>query len=141
MAKILIADDERSVLLTIQHLLNANGYETVEATNGLAALELFQTQFFDLIITDLKMPRMDGMTFLYEVRKLDPTTPIVILTAFASTEITDETLINSSFMCLTKPFKADELINLVKCSLRTGKNKDPVQDGSPCKGNDVQRAS
>lgn len=141
MAKILIADDERSVLLTIQHLLNANGYETVEATNGLAALELFQNQFFDLIITDLKMPRMDGMTFLNEVRKLEPTTPIVILTAFASTEVTLDTMTSCSFVCLTKPFKADELLNLVKCSLSTGKNKGLLQDAPPCDANEVQRAS
>jgi len=141
MAKILIADDERSVLLTIQHLLNANGYETVEATNGLAALEVFQTQFFDLIITDLRMPKMDGMTFLHEVRKLEPTTPIIILTAFASTEITAESMTNSSFVYLTKPFKTDELLNLVKRSLCTGKNTDQPQTDSPCAENAVQRAS
>lgn len=120
MAKILIADDERSVLLLTQRLLNANGYETAEAANGLAALELFQNQFFDLIITDLRMPRMDGMTFLHEVNKLEPTIPIIILTAYASTENSSETIKNRTSVHMAKPFKADELLNTVKSLLGTG---------------------
>ena len=122
MAKILIADDERSVLLLIQRFLNENGYETAEASNGLAALELFQTQFFDLIITDLRMPRMDGMTFLHEVNKLEPTIPIIILTAYAPTGTASETMKNYTSVYMTKPFKADELLNTVKCMLGTGTN-------------------
>jgi len=122
MAKILIADDERSVLLLVQRLLNANGYETAEASNGLAALELFQNQFFDLIITDLRMPRMDGMTFLHEVHKLEPAIPIIILTAYASTEPDAETMKNCTSVYMTKPFKADDLLNTVKGMLGTGTN-------------------
>ncbi len=120
MAKILIADDEQSVLLLIQRLLNENGYETAEAANGLAALELFQTQFFDLIITDLRMPRMDGMTFLHEVNKLEPAIPIIVLTAYAPTEAETETLKNCTSVYMAKPFKADELLNTVKSMLDTG---------------------
>ncbi len=122
MAKILIADDERTVLLLIQRLLNANGYETAEAANGLAALELFQTQFFDLIITDLRMPRMDGMTFLHEVNKLEPTIPIIILTAYTPTENADEIMKNCTSVYMAKPFKADDLLNTVRCMLGTGTN-------------------
>jgi len=87
MAKILIADDERTILLMIQRLLNEQGHETCEASNGLAALQLFQTQFFDLVISDLRMPRMDGVSFLHEVKSLDPNVPIIVLTAYATPEI------------------------------------------------------
>ena len=125
MAKILIADDERNILLVVQRLLNENGYETAEATNGLAALELFQTQFIDLIITDLRMPRMDGMTFLNEVKKLDPEIPVIILTAYASDETAIGTMKGRVFVCLTKPFKADELLSTVERALGTGKDKKP----------------
>jgi DNA-binding NtrC family response regulator len=141
MAKILIADDERGILRTIQHLLNENGHETVEATNGLAALELFQTNFIDLIITDLRMPRMDGMTFLHEVRKLDSKIPIILMTAYASAEMTLETLNDSAFICLTKPFKADELLNTVTCALDPAKIKALHTEAPPSGTDAVKMAS
>ena len=120
MAKILIADDDRNVSLLVKHILNENGFETAEATNGLAALELFERQFFGLIITDLRMPAMDGMSFLSEVKKLDPSIPVIVLTAYASAETAIESMRNGAFHFLAKPFKVDELLNTVKCALHTG---------------------
>jgi len=121
MAKILIADDDRNVLFLIRHLLNENGYETAEALNGLAALEMFQTQFFSLIITDVRMPEMDGMCFLSEVKKLEPTTPVIVLTAYDSTETACEAMKNGAFVYLTKPFKTDALLNAVRRALSLDK--------------------
>ncbi len=123
MAKILIADDDHDVLRLIQHLLNENGYETCEATNGLAALNFFEHQFFDLIITDLKMPRMDGMSFLREVKQLEPMIPVIVLTAFASAETAAEAVNNCAFSFLSKPFKVDELLCNVARALGSEKTK------------------
>ena len=141
MAKILIADDERGLLRTIQHILTENGHETVEATNGLAALELFQTNFIDLIITDLRMPRMDGMTFLHEVRKLDSKIPIILMTAYASAEMAIETMNDSAFVCLAKPFNVDALLNTVTCALDPVKLKALRTELPPSATDAVQRAS
>ncbi len=120
MAKILIADDDRNVSLLVKHILNENGFETAEATNGLAALELFERQFFGLIITDLRMPAMDGMSFLSEVKKLDPSIPVIVLTAYASAETAIESMKNGAFHFLAKPFKVDELLNTVKYAFGAG---------------------
>ena len=113
MAKILIVDDERTILLTIQHLLNEQGFETCEASNGLAALQLFQTQFFDLVISDLRMPRMDGVSFLHEVKNLDPTVPIIVLTAYATSEILSAANERHAFTYLPNPFQSETLLRIV----------------------------
>ena len=113
MTKILIADDERTILLMIQRLLNEQGHETCEASNGLAALQLFQTQFFDLVISDLRMPRMDGVSFLHEVKSLDPNVPIIVLTAYATPEILAEANERHAFTYLPKPFHPETLLQTV----------------------------
>ncbi len=123
MARILIAEDDRNLLRVIQHLLNESGYETCEATNGLAALNIFEKQCFDLIITDLRMPHMDGMSFLREVKQLEPLTPVILLTAYDSAETAAEAVNNCAFSYLTKPFKADELLCTVTRALGSGKTK------------------
>ena len=121
MAKILVVDDEQNVLTLLRYLLKENGYEICEAANGLAALKLFETQFFDLIITDVRMPCMDGLSFLREVKRLEPTTPVIILTAYDSVEIAVQAVENGAAIYLTKPFKGDELLNIIKRVLATGK--------------------
>ena len=123
MAKILVVDDEQSVLTLLRYLLKENGYEICEAANGLAALKLFETQFFDLIITDVRMPCMDGMSFLREVKSLEPTTPVIILTAYDSVEVAVQAVENGAAIYLTKPFKGDELLNIIKRVLATGKGQ------------------
>lgn len=121
MAKVLIVDDERDVVFLIRHLLTENGYEVSEAPNGLAALRLFQTQFFDLVITDVRMPCMDGMAFLREVKQLDPSTPVIMLTAYVSFEAAVEAMENGATLYLAKPFNVDELLNVIKRVVETGK--------------------
>lgn len=121
MARILLVDDEYSIVLVLRHLLTENGYEVCEAQNGLAALRLFQSLFFDLIITDLRMPRMDGMSFLREVKKLEPKTPVIILTAYDSPETAAEAQDSGAFVYLTKPFKLDTMLTIVNQLLGPGK--------------------
>lgn len=120
MAKILIVDDDRGVVHIIRQLLAEHGYETSMALNGLGGLELFQTQFFDLIITDLKMPGMDGLSFLREVRQLEPAMPVIILTAYGSLNNTSGTAGEGAFIHLAKPFQADELLSVVRHVLSAG---------------------
>jgi len=122
MAKILLVDDEYEIALVIRHLLAESGYEICVAQNGLAALLLFESQFFDLIITDLRMPRMDGMSFLCEVRKLEPSTPVIILTAYDSPETAAQAVENGALIYLTKPFKSDKLLDIVNRLLRADRS-------------------
>jgi CheY-like chemotaxis protein len=130
MAKILIVDDEHDVVLVIRHLLRVGGHEVCAASNGVAALQLFQTQFFDLVITDLRMPAMDGMSFLHEVKKLDPVTPVIVLTAYASPETAAEAMAGGASIYLAKPFKSEELLDVVTRVL--GASKNNLATSAPC---------
>ena len=121
MAKILIVDDERDIVLVLRTLLTSNGYEVREASNGLAGLKMFQSQFFDLVITDLRMPTMDGMSFLREVKQLDPVTPVIILTAYTSLETAAEARERGALIYMGKPFQIDELLSVVNRAV--SKNK------------------
>lgn len=114
MAKILIVDDERDVVYAIRQLLTAHRHELREATNGLTGLELFQTQFFDLIITDLEMTGMDGVSFLHEVRQLDPSIPVIVLTTCSSLRAAVETMGNGAWTYLYKPCESSEVLSAVE---------------------------
>lgn len=123
MAKILIVDDEHDVVQMIRLLLKGNGYEVSDAPNGLAALRVFQTYFFDMIITDLRMPCMDGMSFLHEVKKLDPAIPVIILTAYDSPATACEAMKGGASVYMAKPFDIDQLLNVVKRMLGSAKSR------------------
>lgn len=123
MAKILIVDDERDIVLVIRTLLSQNGHESCEAPNGLAALRLFQSQYFDLIITDLRMPNMDGLAFLREIKKQDKDIPVIVLTAFAAPDTAAEAMEIGAAIYLPKPFKANELLHVINRVLGTGRKR------------------
>jgi len=110
MTKILIVDDEARILLLLQSLLKANGYEASTAKNGMQALDILKREPFDLVISDLRMSPMDGMTLFREIKALFPAMPIILLTAYASVETAIEAMKRGAFDYLTKPFKVDEML-------------------------------
>ena len=115
MTKILIVDDEARILMLLQSLLKANNYEAFTAKSGVAALEILEDDdSFDIIITDLRMTPMDGMTLFHEVKKLYPKIPVILLTAYASVETAIDAMKNGVFDYMTKPFKVDEMIATLK---------------------------
>ncbi len=114
MIKILIVDDEARILLLLRSLLKANGYEASTAKDGVEALELLKQSAFDLVITDLRMSPMDGMTLFREIKVLFPTMPVILLTAYASVETAIEAMKSGAFDYLTKPFKVDEMLATVR---------------------------
>jgi DNA-binding NtrC family response regulator len=114
MCKILVVDDEARILLLLQSLLKANGYDASTAKDGIQALDLLKKETFDLVITDLRMAPMDGMTLFREIKALFPAMPVILLTAYASVETAIEAMKNGAFDYLTKPFKVDEMLSTVK---------------------------
>ena len=114
MTKILIVDDEARILLLLQSLLKANGYEAVTAKDGQQALDALKRETFDLVISDLRMSPMDGMTLFREIKTLSPAMPIILLTAYASVETAIEAMKNGAFDYLTKPFKVDEMLATIR---------------------------
>ncbi|HRU70396.1 MAG TPA: sigma-54 dependent transcriptional regulator, partial [Kiritimatiellia bacterium] len=122
MPKILIVDDEARILLLLQSLLKANGYDAVTAKDGSSALETVRNGDYDLVITDLRMSPMDGLTLFKEIKVLRPELPVILLTAYASVETAIEAMKNGAFDYLSKPFKVDEMLDTVKRAIESSRN-------------------
>jgi len=80
MAKILVIDDEQGIRNLLDTLLRRKGYDVVLAESGRKGLEVFRRERPDVVVLDLKMPGMDGLTVLQQVRSLNPSQPVIILT-------------------------------------------------------------
>lgn len=86
MAKILVIDDEKSIRNLLDTLLSRKGYDVVLADGGRKGLELFRRERPDVVVLDLKMPEMDGIAVLQQVRSLKPDQPVIILTGAGTPE-------------------------------------------------------
>jgi len=116
--KILIVDDELSVRKSLEEWFLEDGFAVETAEDGNAALAKMHAGPYDIIIVDLKMPGMDGITLQKRVREIDQNAAIVILTAYASVETAVEALKLGAFDYVTKPVDPDDLSNLVRNALR-----------------------
>lgn len=108
-AKILVVDDEPSQRLMLQANLSLDGYRVFEAADGTDAIARVSEEFFDLILMDNRMSKMDGIEALKEIKKISPGIPVIIITAFASVETAVEALQAGAHDYLTKPLDIDEL--------------------------------
>jgi CheY-like chemotaxis protein len=86
MTKILVIDDEQGIRNLLDTLLRRKGYDVVLAESGRQGLELFRRERPDVIVLDLKMPEMDGLTVLRQIQNLDPGKPVIILTGAGTAE-------------------------------------------------------
>ncbi len=113
MAHILIVDDEKNYRIILTRLLTEAGYQVTTEENPFAALEVLARENVDLVISDLRMPRMDGMEFFRTVKQQYASLPVVIMTAFATVETALQAMKQGVFDYLTKPFKNDEILLVV----------------------------
>ncbi|HEY7746887.1 MAG TPA: sigma-54 dependent transcriptional regulator [Desulfuromonadales bacterium] len=117
MAHILVVDDEKNYRAILAQLLEGEGYRVSTAENPFAALELLSRESVSLILSDLRMPRMDGMAFLQQVREAVGDVPFVILTAFATVETALAAMKAGAFDYLLKPFKNEDILLTVAKAL------------------------
>jgi len=117
MAKILLVDDEASILSVLSVLLKAEGYEVVPVDNGEKALELIKSTPFDLMISDIRMRPMDGISLLKAAREQRPAMSALMVTGYGTIETAVESLKYGAFDYITKPFKVDELLITVQRAL------------------------
>src|ERR687897_3239895 len=111
---ILVVDDEEIMREILEALLTREGYQVRLASSGEEGLELAKTVPFDAAIVDVMMPGMDGILTLEELRKLDADVPVVMITAFASVETAIAAMKRGAFDYITKPFKNDEVLVVVR---------------------------
>jgi len=112
--RILIVEDEKSLKEVLTILLEEEGYEITAASNGLEGIDYLQKDIFDLVVTDIKMPKADGFEVLKKVKEISPSTIVIMITAFGTTESTIEAMKLGAYDYIHKPFKIDEIRHVIE---------------------------
>ena len=123
--KILIVDDEKLMRVSLEDKLTKEGYSVSSLSNAVEGVKLLQSTNFDAVITDLRLPRMDGIDFLKEIKKASPDTVVVIMTAYGSIENAVTAMKEGAYDYVTKPFSLEELTIKLQKAL---KHKDTIAE-------------
>jgi len=118
-ANILIVDDEKDICMALNFILTKEGYAVKEAYNGEQALERIKQENFDIIMTDIKMEKMDGFEVLKQAQTITPETSVIMMTAFASVVSAVEAMRAGAADYITKPFINDEIRMTIKRILQS----------------------
>ena len=109
--KILLVDDEPDMLKLLSMIIKEKTpYEVVTTNNPLEALEFAKKGGFDLVISDLKMPGLDGIELIEAVKNIDEDIPIIIITAYGTVESASESMNKGGFDFITKPFRKEQIL-------------------------------
>lgn len=112
--KILVLDDEEIVRVSCKKCLTPEGYDVDVAANGVEGLAIIENNRYDVILTDLKMPDMDGMEFLAKVKERYPDTKVIMITGYSTVEHAVKAMRMGAYNYIEKPFTPDALIEAVK---------------------------
>ena len=117
--RILIVDDERNMRLVLSAMLKKEGYEVETASDGMEALKALRQRDIAVVVTDLKMPGLDGMGLLERVIHDYPSTPVIVITAYGTIATAVDALKKGAFDYITKPFEQDELKGVIHKAIKT----------------------
>ena len=117
MSSVLVIDDKESVRQMLSKTLECEGYEVDVAQDGMAGLRKAKEKRFDLVLTDLKLPQMDGLEVLSSMKELDPEIAVIVMTAYGTIETAVQAIKQGAFDYLAKPFDPDHLNFLIKRAL------------------------
>jgi len=126
MGKVLVVDDEKAMREFLRMLLEKQGHSVVTASDGEQALAIISAQPPDLVISDVRMPKMDGIGLLAGIRERHPHLPVILITAYASSDSTIQAMQLGADDYITKPFRIDEIRMVVEKALARHKTR---QDG------------
>jgi ATP-dependent Lon protease len=115
--RMLVVDDEKLTRMNLEHVLTKEGYLVLTAGDGVEALELLEKNSFDVILTDLKMEKVDGMGVLEKAKSLNPNTEVIMITGYATVPTAVEAMKKGSYQFLAKPLKLDEIRSSVRMAL------------------------
>ncbi|MDC0677319.1 MULTISPECIES: response regulator [Sorangium] len=111
--RVLVIDDEEGMRVTLAASLELEGYEVVEARDGIHALELVRQQAFTLVISDIRMPGLNGVETFRELKRIQPELTVVLMTAFALEKLIEEAIAEGVYTVIHKPFSMDHLARIV----------------------------
>jgi two-component system NtrC family response regulator len=123
---LLVVDDEQPQREMLAGILGRAGFSVATAPDGQQALELLRQDSFDLLLTDQRMPTMDGLELLGQVQRLEPGLPVVLMTAYGTVSTAVEAMKRGAADYLTKPFERDELLLVVDKAIRQRRLEDEV---------------
>ncbi len=112
--RILIVEDEDNTRIALAKLLSREGFQVESVANGCEALSFLHREQVNLIVTDIKMPHMDGITFMRELNKYFPKSNVIMITAYGGVETYLEAMNLGAFEYLNKPLQIDELRMVMK---------------------------
>jgi len=116
--KILVVDDEPNMLRLLKTILmDKTGYEVETTNNPLEVSHILQTAKMDLVVTDLKMPLVDGMDLIDIIKKIDPQMPVIVITAYGTLETAEEAIQKGAYDFITKPFRKESILITIKRAL------------------------
>lgn len=116
-ARVLVVDDESMIREMLADFLELEGYSVTTASDGMAALDATGAQPYDLVLTDMKMPRLGGIALLDRLREQAPTTMVVMMTGFGTVETAIDAMKRGAHDYVLKPFKLDEVSHVVERAL------------------------
>lgn len=112
--KVLIVDDQYGIRVLLNEVLDREGFTILQAPNGPIALELVKEHKPDLILLDMKIPGMDGLEILRNIRKMEVDTKVIMMTAYGELDLIQEAMEMGALAHFTKPFDIDELRHAVQ---------------------------
>ena len=116
--RILVVDDEPNMLRLLKTILmDKTGYEVTTTNNPLEVSKLLQEGHYDLVVTDLKMPLVDGIDLIGIVNNIDATMPIIVITAYGTIETAEEAIQKGAYDFITKPFRKETILITIKRAL------------------------
>ncbi|MBP1933996.1 response regulator [Ammoniphilus resinae] len=115
--KVLIVDDQYGIRVLLYEVFGKEGYETFQAANGKQALEIVKNESPDLVILDMKIPGMDGLEILKEIKKINTDIKVIMMTAYGELDMIKEATELGAITHFTKPFDIDELRLAVRSQL------------------------
>jgi DNA-binding NarL/FixJ family response regulator len=128
MDKILIVDDDRGLQSLLSDVLKLEGYEVIVAGKGREGLEKIRTHLPDLILLDIRLPKMDGIKVLEEIKKIDKNLIVIMLTGYGDIKDAVQAMKLGAFDYITKPFKNEEIVVNIKKALQRRHLNRKVED-------------
>jgi two-component system response regulator HydG len=126
--KILVVEDEKTALRNLEHVMKKEGYDVTGTLSSPNALKLLEEQEFDVVLTDLRMERVDGVDVLQKSKRLHPDSEVVVVTAYPSIASAVETMKKGAYDFVAKPFELDDLCRVVRGALeRVRQRKENAQ--------------